>query len=330
MKVTKNQIDDLNIELVLKVEAADYAPIKKKKLADRRKTAEFKGFRKGNVPMSLIERVYGENALVDSVNDVIYEQLNGFIKDNKLNIIGEPITGKNQKDVEWADGNDFEFVFDMGLSPKVDVEVSASDSVNEYNITVTEKAKKEMKDNLRKYDESKKDKTDDELEDEVAEYLKNNYKQESSYRLSKDIRDYFVNKANLSLPEDFLKRWLTLMNKDNDKVNEETIEKEFPGFLADYRWQLVREHLMNSFGLKIEENDLQDAAKAYVSYQYAMYGMGNVPEEIINESAKNVLTDEKQLNRIIEQVEDQKVLDAIKGVIKITPKRISVDKFREL
>ena len=185
-----------------------------------------------------------------------------------------------------------------------------------------------MKDNLRKYDESKKDKTDEELEEEVVNYLKNNYKQESAYRLSKDIRDYLVQKANLTLPEEFLKRWLTLMNKD--KVDEETIEKEFPAFLQDYRWQLVRGHLMDSLGLKIEQKDIQEAAESYVRYQYAMYGMGGVPDEIVKENAKNVLTDEKQFNRVIEQVEDNKVLDAVKGIIKITPKRISVDKFRAL
>ena len=328
MNVTKNQIDDLNLELVLNVAAEDYAPIKKKKLNERRKTAEFKGFRKGMVPMSLVERVYGPNALVDAVNEIISEQLDKFIRENSLNIVGEPITGKNQKEVDWEDGKDFEFVFDLALNPEVKVEVTKDDEVNEYNITVTEKAKKEMKDNLRKYDESKKDKTDDELEEEVVNYLKNNYKQESAYRLSKDIRDYLVQKANLTLPEEFLKRWLTLMNKD--KVDEETIEKEFPAFLQDYRWQLVRGHLMDSLGLKIDQKDIQEAAESYVRYQYAMYGMGGVPDEIVKENAKNVLADEKQFNRVIEQVEDNKVLDAVKGIIKITPKRISVDKFRAL
>ena len=328
MNVTKNQIDDLNLELVLNVAAEDYAPIKKKKLNERRKTAEFKGFRKGMVPMSLVERVYGPNALVDAVNEIISEQLDKFIRENSLNIIGEPITGKNQKEVDWEDGKDFEFVFDMALNPEVKVEVTKDDEVNEYNITVTEKAKKEMKDNLRKYDETKKDKTDEELEEEVVNYLKNNYKQESAYRLSKDIRDYLVQKAGLTLPEEFLKRWLTLMNKD--KVDEETIEKEFPAFLQDYRWQLVRGHLMDSLGLKIEQKDIQEAAESYVRYQYAMYGMGGVPDEIVKENAKNVLSDEKQFNRVIEQVEDNKVLDAVKGIIKITPKRISVEKFRAL
>ena len=328
MNVTKNQIDDLNLEVVLDVAAEDYAPIKKKKLAERRKTAEFKGFRKGMVPMSLIERVYGQNALVDAVNDIIGEQLDKFIKDNSLHIIGEPITGKNQKEVDWEDGNDFQFVFDMAVNPQVKLEVTKDDTVNEYTITVTEKAKKEMKDNLRKYDESKKDKTDEELEDEVVEYLKNNYKQEASYRLSKDIREYLVQKAGLTLPEEFLKRWLTLMNKD--KVDEQTIDKEFPAFLEDYKWQLVRGHLMDTMGLKIDQKDIQEAAESYVRYQYAMYGMGGVPDDIVKESAKNVLSDEKQFNRVIEQVEDNKVLDAVKGVIKITPKRISVDKFRAL
>ena len=328
MNVTKNQIDDLNVEVVLNVGAEDYAPIKKKKLAERRKTAEFKGFRKGMVPMSLIERVYGQNALVDAVNDIIGEQLDKFIKDNSLNIIGEPITGKNQKEVDWEDGNDFQFVFDMAVNPQVKLEVTKDDTVNEYTITVTEKAKKEMKDNLRKYDESKKDKTDEELEDEVVEYLKNNYKQEASFRLSKDIRDYLVQKAGLALPEEFLKRWLTLMNKD--KVDEQTIDKEFPAFLEDYKWQLVRGHLMDTMGLKIDQKDIQEAAESYVRYQYAMYGMGGVPDDIVKESAKNVLSDEKQFNRVIEQVEDNKVLEAVKGIIKITPKRISVDKFRAL
>ena len=148
MNVTKNQIDDLNLELVLNVAAEDYAPIKKKKLNERRKTAEFKGFRKGMVPMSLVERVYGPNALVDAVNEIISEQLDKFIRENSLNIVGEPITGKNQKEVDWEDGKDFEFVFDMALNPEVKVEVTKDDEVNEYSITVTEKAKKEMKDNL--------------------------------------------------------------------------------------------------------------------------------------------------------------------------------------
>ena len=71
MNITKNQIDELVEQIVIKVEAADYAADEEKYLKSARKTADFKGFRKGMAPMSLVKRVYGERALVESVNTVI-------------------------------------------------------------------------------------------------------------------------------------------------------------------------------------------------------------------------------------------------------------------
>ena len=328
MKVTQKKVDELNLELTVNVAAEDYAPAKKKRLNDIRRTAEFKGFRKGNVPMSLIEKLYGEQALVEAVNDIISEQLNNHIKSKKLHILAEPLASEKQPVIDWEDGKDFKFLFDVALAPEVSVEVVKEDTVASYTINVTEAAKKDMKDNIRKFDEKKKDKTDEELDPEVTEYLKNSYKQESDYRLAKDIRNYFVEKANFSLPEAFLKRWLISVNKE--KFSAEEVEKEFPGFIADFKWQMVRDSLMTTFKHKITDKDLQEAAEAYVSYQYAMYGMGNVPAEIIKESVQNVLTDNRQLQQIEEQVMDSKVMASIKEIITIKPKKISVEKFREL
>ena len=87
MKLEQNRIDDLNLEVTLSVTAEDYADSRKKKLNDYRKKAEFKGFRKGMVPMSLVEKMYGQSALVDSVNDVISEGLNNFIHENNQTIL---------------------------------------------------------------------------------------------------------------------------------------------------------------------------------------------------------------------------------------------------
>ena len=129
MKVKEKKIDDLNRELTIEVAAADYAEIEKKKLADRRKTAEFKGFRKGMVPASLIKRVYGEQALVESVNQVIGQALDKHINDKKLHILGEPLASANQPELTWESGNDFTFVFDLGLAPEVNVEVEKADTV---------------------------------------------------------------------------------------------------------------------------------------------------------------------------------------------------------
>ena len=437
MNIEKNQIDDLNIQVTLNVAAEDYAPIKKKKLNERRRTAEFKGFRKGMVPASLVERVYGEQCLGDAVNDIISEQLGKYIEESGLNFIGEPIASEDQPDFEWKDGNDFVFKFDLGVAPEINFELSDSDKVVNYTIKSTAQAKEEMKKNmLMQYGElqeveaptaesyiyvdlendaktvengyiSMRDvteamkpalmgvkagdkleininelldregdratllkvkkeelasinpvfnativniknfeaaeatqetfdkifgegqvKSEEEFEKVVADRLADNYRQETDYRLGKDIKDYLVKKADVKLPESFLKRWLYSINKE--KFTMEDIEKEFDAFLADYKWQLVSDFLMKKFDLKIEKNDIEEAARGYVAYQYAMYGMANVPEQFINESAQKMLTDGQQVQRLSEQVAEQKVIAAVKDIISLDKKAISVEKFREL
>lgn len=329
MKVTENKIDNLNLELTLEVAAADYAEIEKKKLAERRRTAEFKGFRKGMVPASLIKRVYGEQALVESVNQVIGQALDQHISENKLRILGEPLASEKQPENEWADGNDFTFIFDLGLSPEVSVEVEATDTVPAYSVTVAAKDKAPMIENLKKYyEEKKEEKSDEEIEKEVTERLKSQYKNEAEWRQTKDIRDYFIKKADVQIPEEFLKRWL--LEANGGKVTKEDVEKDFPGFAEDFKWQLVRGTLMQKWGFQVEDKDLQEQAEAFARYQYAMYGIGNVPDEMVKEMAVNMLHDQKQVERLVEQVEDRKVLDKIKETITLKPTKISAAKFREL
>jgi len=329
MKVEKKQIDALNLELTLKVEAADYAPIAKKKFSERKRTAEFKGFRKGMVPASLIQRVYGEQILVDSVNEVVGTALDGYINDEKLRILGEPLNSENQPELEWKNGNDFTFVFDVALSPEVDVEVAKEDTIPHYSVTLAAKDKNPVMENLKKYYEEKKEtKTDEELEEEVTTRMKEQFKQESDWRLSKDIRNYFVNKAGVELPEAFLKRWLFVANQG--KISKEDIEKEFAGFAEDFKWQMVRGKLMDKFELKVTQDDITEAAQAFVTYQYAMYGMANLPAEILKDAVNNVLSDSKQVDRLVEQVEDNKVITKIKEIITVKAQKISASKFKEL
>ena len=333
MKINEKKIDDLNRELTIEVAAADYAEIERKKLADRRRTAEFKGFRKGMVPASLIKRVYGEQALVESVNQVIGQALDKHISDNKLRILGEPLASENQPQVEWTDGNDFTFVFDLGLSPEVNVEVEKADTVPSYSVTVAAKDKAPMIENLKKYYEEHKEegqeaKSDEDIEKEVTERLKNQYKNEAEWRLTKDIRDFYIAKAGVQLPEAFLKRWL--LEANGGKVTAEDVEKDFPGFAEDFKWQLVRGSLMQKWGFKVEEQDLHEQAEAFARYQYAMYGIGNVPDEMVKEMAVNMLQDQKQVDRLVEQIEDRKVLDKIKETITLKATKISAAKFREL
>lgn len=329
MKLEKKQIDALNIELTLNIEQGDYAEIERKKLAQRRKTADFKGFRKGMVPESLVRRVYGDQILAESVNEVISKGLQDFIDENKLNVLGEPLGSENQPEVEWKDGNDFTFVFDIATYPEFEVSAGKEDTVNKYTISATAKEKADMLKNLKKYyDDKKEEKTDEDIEKELEERLASEYAQQAEWRLTKDIRDYFVEKTKFDLPEAFMKRWLFEAN--GGKVSKEDIEKDFEGFLADFRWQLVRGAFMRKYEFKVEQKDIQDAAVGYVHYQYAMYGMPNVPEEIVKEAVQNMMGDRKQIDRLVEQVEDNKVLGKLKEEITIKAKKITSEKFREL
>lgn len=437
MEVIKNQIDDLNIEVTINLKGEDYAEQEKKRLAAYRRNADFKGFRKGMVPAQLVKKIYGDQALYEAINTIISEQLDKFIKDNDLHILGEPIPSESQKENEWVDGADFEFKFDLGLSPDINIELSKDDKIPYYKITVTEDAKSKMKENIlhqygqleegeaageedyvvvdfkqgekvvegayvsvskvagvardkfvgAKVDDTfevdvneaftnetdrasmlkmKKEelaelepvwvatvvnvktfvpatesqetydkifgkdvvKTPEEFDAKIAERLENEYKQEADYRVSQDLRKYLVDKAGVQVPEAFLKRWLYESNKE--KFTKEQVDNEFDSFLGDFRWQLVRGYLMKKLGLKIEDKDMLDAAKAYASYQYAMYGMGNVPEQFITDAAMNMLKDERQIRNIEESVENEKVVAAVKEAVTLQNKKISEAKFREL
>lgn len=360
MNVQNTQIDDLNLQLRIDIAAADYAEPLKKRLNERKRNADFKGFRKGMAPMSLIQRVYGDEALVQSVNSLVYEQLNAYINEHKLHILGEPLGAEDQPEQEWKAGNDFSFTFDLATAPELSFEVGKEDKLPYYEINITEKSRKEMKTGwLKEYGEVKESepdadgktkrelvpapdtpetyerifgkdvvKTAEEFDARVEERLKNLNKQEADYRLTRDLKAYFIRKADVALPEAFLKRWLLTANEG--KVTQEDVDKEFDRFLGDFRWQLVRGYLMQKFGLKVEDADVHAAAEGYVSYQYAMYGMGNVPHEMIHEAAHRMLEDERQVNRLVEQVEDDKVLAALREAVTLQPKKISEDKFREL
>lgn len=168
----------------------------------------------------------------------------------------------------------------------------------------------------------------DEFAKAIDERLEENYRQEAEYRLSKDIKDYLLKKAAVELPEAFLKRWILHVNEG--KYSAEDIDKEFPMFIEDFRWQVVRDHLVEKYSVKVEEKDILDAATGFAAYQYSMYGMGNVPEDMLKGYAARLLEDQNQRRRFADQVADQKVITAARGEISLEDKEVSVEEFRAL
>lgn len=117
MNITKNQIDDLNATIKIELGKEDYAGRVEKALKDYQKKVVVNGFRPGKTPMGIVKKMYGKSLLVDEINKVLGESLNNYIKENNLQILGEPLPNETeQKELNLEDEN-FEFLYDIALSP---------------------------------------------------------------------------------------------------------------------------------------------------------------------------------------------------------------------
>ena len=436
MKIEQVKVDDLTLQLNLNIEKADVADKVKKALNDYRRKAELKGFRKGMAPMSLIQKMHGTQALVESVNDKISESLQNYIVENKLNILGEPLPNdEKQQAIDWENAESYDFVFDIALAPELNFTLSKDDKIVSYEVEVSEESRKSYKSNLLKQygklentDEIHEDdfiiadleqegmkiegtyitlrtiedkslflgkkagesfeidvnktftnetdraamlkvkkeeladlnpmftvtikevktfveaeqnqdlydrlfgegevKSEAEFDAKVEERIKQEYQNESAYRFMLDARDYLLNKTNIQLPEEFLKRWLYVIN--DGKFTMEEIEKDFQLFLKDFRWQYIRQYIMKEQKMEIKREDVMAVAKKIAAMQFAMYGLNNVPEEQLETYANSLISNEKEGRRIYEKTEEDMVLGYVKSVVTLENKSISIDDLQKL
>ena len=437
MKVTKNQVDDLNMTVSIALDKNDWAEPRKKKLNEYRRNAEIRGFRRGMAPMSLIEKIHGGQALGETVNTLVTDALNKFIDDNKLNVLGEPLPSEKQSDNNWENPDEFSFDFDIAVAPEVNLTVTAEDKIPYYTVTVTKAALEDYRHGLLKQfgqlesgeaakaddfviadfvsgeqkvesayvalrsmpDDVKKGfvglkkgdtkqvdivktfpneadraamfhvkkeeldtlpaewtmtvndvktfvdapltqqtfdqifgegkcKDEAEFEAKVKERLQEEYARESDYRFMIDAKEYLIDKAAIQLPDAFMKRWIKTANED--KFTMEQIEAEYDLFAKDFRWNMIRTKIMKDNDLKVAKDDVMKQAMSMASYQFAMYGMQNVPEEHLTKYAEQLLADRQQAERIIEKVEDDIALTWVRKTATLEKKKISLEKMREL
>lgn len=139
MNIVRKDIDTSNAVLTVNIEKADYAEKVEKVLRDYRKKANVPGFRPGMVPMNLLKKMYGKSILAEEINKMLSDELYKYIRENQINILGEPLPSEDdQKEIDFATQEDFEFAFDLGLAPEFEVELSKKDKVQYYNITVSD------------------------------------------------------------------------------------------------------------------------------------------------------------------------------------------------
>lgn len=447
MKVSFDCPDKINGLLTVTIEEDDFKNDVEKELKNYRKRANVSGFRPGMVPMGLIRRQYGNAVKMDVVNNKLSEEVNKYIQDNKINMLGMPLGSEKQTPVDLEKDAPYTFMFDIAVAPEFDIELSDKDAIDYYDITVDDKLVDQqvdgfasrfgayqkaeeykegdvLKGDLReldaegntkeggvevegatvmpqylKDDDQKKlfegakagdiitfnpykayaggaevatllkverEKKDDyqgdfsyqvtevqhfekhavdqelfdqvfgkdEVKDEksfrekIAEGVKQQLATDEDFRFLQDLRKYAEEKVGqLTYPEALLKRVLKENNKDKD---DEFINKNYEASLKDLTWSLIKNKLAEKAEVKVNDDDVKNVAREIARAQFAQYGMQNVGEEYVNNYAEELLKQRDTVNQFAERAVDEKLVAAIKPVVKLNHKEISLEDFNKM
>ncbi|MDX5347445.1 MAG: trigger factor family protein [Hymenobacteraceae bacterium] len=136
MNITLDQKDRTKANLKVNLQEADYAPKVEEKIREYSKKAQIKGFRPGKVPAGLIRKMYGKSILVDEINNMLHQEINQYIKENNLRILGDPLPKQEDADkIDWDNQKEFEFTYELGLLPDFDMNLEGK-TVEGYNVEV--------------------------------------------------------------------------------------------------------------------------------------------------------------------------------------------------
>ncbi|MBP6066084.1 trigger factor [Bacteroides sp.] len=449
MNVSLQNIDNVSALLTVKLEKADYQEQVEKSLKTFRQKAEIPGFRKGMVPMSLVKKMYGKSVVADEVNKLLSEQVYGYIKDNNVNILGEPLPNEDkQPEIDFDTMEEFEFLFDIALAPEFKVEIGAEDQIDFYDIEVSDEmvnnqvksytqrsgkydqvASYQDRDMLKgliaELDENgntkeggiqvegatlmpaymsseeqkaiftgtkvndvlvfnpftafggnaaemasllKIDKeitmgvkadfsfqveeitrfvegelnqeifdqvfgegvvtTEEEFLAKVKEGLASQLVADSDYKFLIDARKALVEKiGKIEFSEVLLKRIMLLNNQEK---GEEYVAENFDRSIEELTWHLIKEQLVKNNDIKVEEADVIAMAKDVTKAQFAQYGMMTVPDDILENYAKEMLKKKESIDGLVSRVVEVKLAAALKNQVKLNHKTVSLEDFNKM
>jgi trigger factor len=136
MNIVRKDTDSVNATITISIEKADYSEKVEKKLREYRKKANVPGFRPGMVPVGLMKKMYGKSILAEEINKMLSDELYNYLRENNINVLGEPLPNvTEQKEIDFSTEEDYDFVFDLGLAPEFEVELTKKDKIKYYQIT---------------------------------------------------------------------------------------------------------------------------------------------------------------------------------------------------
>jgi len=170
-------------------------------------------------------------------------------------------------------------------------------------------------------------KTEEEFDVKLKEEMAKQFERDSEYRFSIDVRETMLKKAKVELPVEFLKRWLV---ETNENLTTEQVEEDFTNYEEDFRWQLIKDHLIKQQEITVNEEEVLESAKEVARNQYYQYGIMDIPEEYLDNYAKELLLKKEEARKISDRKLEEKLVNFIKNTVKLDDKEITTDKFKKL
>ena len=162
----------------------------------------------------------------------------------------------------------------------------------------------------------------------VADSIKAQFANDEEFKFMLDLRKYAENKVGeLTFPEELLKR---IMKSNNPDKDDKFIEDNFAASVNELKWSLIKDSLLKSNNVKVDKDDVLKVCKDVARMQFAQYGMSNVPDEYLDNYVQQMMKDEKSFEPYVERASDVKLAEALKKVVKLNEKTVSLDEFNKL
>lgn len=271
---------------------------------------------------------------------------NGAVKENGLNVestIVAPQYFKSEDEkAKFADKKlGDEIVFNpwatcegnLGeLSSMMNVDREQADIKSDFKLTVNEilvnqpaELNQELFDAVFGKDSCK---NEEEYFAKLKEMIAGQLVNDSNFRFTVDAEKVLREQVGtLELPTEFLKKWLV---RQDNKYTAENIDEEFTKMVPQLEWQLIKEQVAKQLDVKVNDDDLLADAKRIAYQQFAQYGMTNIPEDMIEKYAKDILENKEYRSQIVQQSVDNKLYAEIKNAVKLDEKTVNVDEFNAL
>lgn len=171
-------------------------------------------------------------------------------------------------------------------------------------------------------------KSEEEFRGRIKEQMEQQFAKDSEFRFMIDVREYLEKRiGDLEWPDALLKR---IMRANNPDKEESYVEDNYAGSVKELEWHLIKEQLADQTAIKVEQPDVLEVVKEQTRDQFAQYGMANVPEEVIERYANEQLQKRDQLDGYVARAVERKLGTALKDVVKLQKKNVSIEDFNKL